>query len=36
MTKEQLNTFLAGFKLSSTGNVTDVGSADIKRKMLAV
>ena len=36
MTKTQLNTFLGGFKLSSTGNTTDVGSADIKRKMLAI
>ena len=36
MTKTQLNTFLGGFKLSSTGNTTDVGSADIKRKLLAI
>ena len=36
MTEEQLNTFLAEFKLSATGNTTDVGSTDIKRKMLAV
>ena len=36
MTKEQLNTFLADFKLSSTGDATDVGSADIRRKMLAI
>lgn len=36
LTKEQLNTFLAGFKLSSTGDNTDVGKADIKRKMFAI
>lgn len=36
MTKTQLNTFLSSFKLSSTGNTTDVGSSDIKRKMLAI
>lgn len=34
MTKEQLNTFLDAFKLTSTGNITDVGSSDIKRKLL--
>lgn len=36
MTKTQLNTFLANFKLTSTDNTTDVGSADIKRQMLAI
>lgn len=35
MTKTQLNTFLATFKLTSTDNTTDVGKADVKRKMLA-
>lgn len=35
LTKTQLNTFLADFKLTSTGNIADVGKADIKRKMLA-
>lgn len=35
MTKTQLNTFLATFKLTSTGNTEDVGKADVKRKMLA-
>ena len=31
MTKAQLNTFLAGFKLTSTDETTDVGAADVKR-----
>lgn len=35
MTKAQLNTFLANFKLTCTGNTTDVGKADIKREALA-
>ena len=35
LTKTQLNTFLAEFKLTSTGNTEDVGKTDIKRKMLA-
>lgn len=36
MTKTELNTFLANFKLTSTDNITDVGKNDIKRKMLAI
>lgn len=36
MTRAQLKTFRDGFKLTSTDGVTDVGKADIKRKMLAV
>lgn len=36
MTKTQLNTFLAGFKLTSTGGTTDIGNSDIKRKLLAI
>ena len=36
MTKAQLNTFLDGFKLTSTDETTNVGAADVKRKMLAI
>ncbi len=35
LSKAELNTFLADFKLTSTGDATDVGKADIKRKSLA-
>lgn len=34
MTKAQLNAFLAAFKLTSTGDTADVGSSDVKRKLL--
>lgn len=36
LTEAQLKAFRDTFKLTSTDNTTDVGSADIKRKMLAV
>lgn len=36
LTKEQKKTYAAQFKLTSTGEYSDVGTADIKRKMLAV
>lgn len=35
MTKAQLNTYLANFKLTATDNTSDVGQSDIKRKVLA-
>lgn len=35
MTKTELNTFLAEFKLTSTGKTDDVGKTDIKREALA-
>ena len=35
MTKAQINAFMAGFVLSSTGNAEDAGTVDIRRKMLA-
>ena len=35
MTKAELKTFLADFKLTSTGTVEDVGKTDIKREALA-
>ena len=35
MTKAELNTFLADFKLTSTGKSDDIGKADVKREALA-
>ncbi len=35
MTLTELKTFLAKFKLTATGDTTDIGKTDIKRKVLA-
>lgn len=35
MTQQELQNYIAGFKLSATGDGSDVGNSDIRRKMLA-